>query len=214
MNEVQEPQKPDLTLPDVIAEVFAGPRRFVAFAGERLTRPGPPSFFLVAWLLGMDGVAAALELEYYTAGEHLVDNWFHAWLRIVFAGIGFGVIRYWVGGTVFHGVVLFAGGHSPARTSRYIFLYAALPVVVVELSVKVLQMLVYQNNYFAGQTNPAFDGFTGGLMTAAFIYSAILCYSGMRHVTGADRTRSLVALVVLAAFALIAGTVLFTLGGN
>jgi hypothetical protein len=214
MTEAPQTEKPDLLLPDVIAEVFRGPRRFAAFAGEYLTRPGPPAFYLVAWLLGMDGVAAALELEFYTAGEHLVDNWFHAWLRILFAGVGFGVIRYWVGGTVFHGVVLFAGGHSPARTSRYLFLYAALPVVVVELSVKVLQMLVYQNAYFAGQTNPAFDGFTGGLMTAAFLYSAILCYTGIRSVTGAERTRSLIAFVLLAAFALIAGTLLFTQGGK
>lgn len=208
------PQRPALTLPDVIAIVFGGPRRFAAFAGEYLTRPGPPSFFLVAWLLGMDGVAAALELEYYTSGQHLVDNWFHAWLRILFAGVGAGFIRYWLAGTVFHGVVRFAGGHTPARTSRYIFLYAVLPLVVVELSFKVLQMLVYQNDYFAGQTNPGFDAFAGGVMTAAFLYSALLCYTGMRRVAGAERTRSLVAFAVLAAFALIAGVILFTQGGQ
>jgi hypothetical protein len=51
-------------------------------------------------------------------------------------------------------------------------------------------------------------------MTAAFLYSAILCYTGIRGVTGAERTRSLIAFVLLAAFALIAGTLLFTQGGK
>jgi hypothetical protein len=208
------PQPPALTLPDVLARVFSGRRRFAEFAGEFLTRPGPPSFYLVVWLLGMDGVAAALELEYYTAGQHLVDNWFHAWLRIMFAGVGAGVIRYWLAGTVFHGVVLFAGGHVPARTSRYLFLYAALPVVVVELSIKVLQMLVYQNGYFAGQTNPAFDGATGGAMAAAFVYTALLCYTGMRTVLGTERTRSLIALVGLVVVTLFLGVLLFIPGGG
>lgn len=205
---------PAMTLPDVVAAVFAGPARFVGFARARLLEPGPPSFYLVVWLLGMDGVAAAMELEYYTAGKHLVDNWFHAWLRIMTAGVGAGVIRYWLAGTVFHGIVLFAGGHGPARNSRYLFLYAVLPVVVIELAVKVLQMLVYQNDYFAGATRPALDGAAGGVMAGAFIYTAVLSYRGMRDVLGTDRVRTVIALGGLAAFMLLLAAILFFSGGE
>jgi hypothetical protein len=201
-----------MTLPDVVRVVFGGSASFAAFAGTYLTRQNPPAFILVGWLLGMDGVAAALDLEYMTTGTHLVDNWFHAWLRIMLAGIGAGVVRYWVVGSVFHGVVRLSGGHGSARTSRCIFLYAALPLVTIELSVKVLQMLVYGNEYFAGLTNPALDGVVGGFMMGAFAYSVFLCYVGMRRVLGADRARSLlvmggvgVAMVLFAAAVFLKG---------
>jgi hypothetical protein len=212
MNAPQVELEP-MTFPDIVRVVFGGPSSFAAFASDYLTRPGPPSFFIVAWLLGMDGVAGALEIEYLTTGQHLVDNWFHAWLRIMFAGIGAAVIRYWVMGSVFHGVVLLAGGRADARTSRYIFLYAAIPLVVVELSVKVMQMLVYGNDYFAGRTNSALDGLVGGLMLAAFIYSAVLCYTGMRRIQSAQRTRSLAALGALAVLAVLFAVILITQGG-
>lgn len=220
MNQLQDPQvsqderHESMTFPDVVRVVFSGRSAFAAFAQERLVHPGPPAFMIVAWLLGMDGVAGALELEYVTRGEHLVDNWFHAWLRIMFAGIGAAVVRYWLAGTIFHGVVLLAGGHGAARTSRYLFVYAALPVVVVELSVKVMQMLAYGNGYFAGQTNPALDGFNGGAMAAAFLYSAILCYTGMRRVQGAERARSIAVLIGAAFLAALFALALFMLGGN
>jgi hypothetical protein len=210
---VDERREP-MTFPDVVRVVFTGRSGFAAFAAERLVRAAPPSFFIVAWLLGMDGVAGALELEYVTRGEHLVDNWFHAWLRIMFAGIGAGVVRYWLAGTLFHGVVLLAGGRGAARTSRYIFLYAALPVVVIELSVKVVQMLAYGNDYFAGQTNPTLDGVNGGLMAGAFVYSALLCYTGMRRVQGADRTRSILVLVAVAIAAAMFALAIFMQGGG
>jgi hypothetical protein len=195
-----------MTLPDVVRVVFSGPVAFVSFARTYLTRQGPPAFYLAAWLLGMDGVAGALELEFLTTGTHIVDNWFHAWLRIVFAGVAAGVVRYWLVGTLFHGVVLLSGGRGSARTSRYVFLYAALPVVVVELTVKVVQMLVYGNGYFAGLTNPSFDGAAGGVMMGSFVYTAVLCYAGMRGLMSAPRTRSLLVIgflvVLLVWFAL------------
>lgn len=203
-----------MTLPDVVRVVFGGARSFSEFTGTYLTRENPPAFMLVAWLLGMDGVAAALELEYMTTGAHLVDNWFHAWLRIMFAGIGAAVVRYWLVGSAFHGVVRMAGGHACARTSRCVFLYAALPLVIVELSVKVVQMLVYGNGYFAGLTNPALDGATGGLMLGALAYSVFLAYSAMRSVLGTDRGRSLVVLALVGAILVVFASMLFLAGGS
>lgn len=203
-----------LTFPDVVRAVFSGPRVFATYAARYFIRPAPPSFYIVVWLLGMDGVAAAMELEFFTTGHHLVDNWFYAWLRIMFAGVGAGVIRYWLAGTVFHGVVLLSRGHGTARTSRYIFLYAVLPVVLVELAVKVAQMLVYGNGYFTGASNPSFDAFAGGAMAAAFMYSAVLCYTGMRTVQGTDRGRSLAVLVGVAVITVFFGIALIAQGGG
>lgn len=202
-----------LTLPDVVVVVMRGPASFATFARDYLTRDNPPAFLLVAWLLGMDGVAAALEFDYVATGAHLVDNWFHAWLRIMFAGIGAAVLRYWLAGSVYHGVVRLAGGHGRARTSRCIFLYAALPLVLVELAVKVVQMLVYGNAYFAGQTNPSLESALGGFMMAAFMYSVFLCYVGMRRVQGAERGRSLLVMGLVGAVLVVVVAMFFFRGG-
>jgi len=198
--------KPQLTIFDVIRDVF---RDFRTFARENLTEPRPPAMLLVAWLLGMDAVAGAIELEFAQQGRYLIDNWFHAWLRMMGMGAIAGVARYWLMGTIFHGVVRLAGGSGQMRTSRYIFLYAAIPVVIVDLTIKIVQMLYYGNKYFTGQTNPAFDAFTAGLMLGAYVFTAKLCYQGMRELTGADRSRSIlliigVALAVVGLVALVA----------
>jgi hypothetical protein len=102
-------------------------------------------------------------------------------------------------GTLFHVVVRLAGGNGPLRTSRYIFLYAAIPVTVVELCVKVVQMLYYGNRYFTGQTSEMFDALTVGVVLGAYVLTARLCYIGLRVLTGADRLRSILAIVTIGA---------------
>jgi hypothetical protein len=198
--------RPPLTIFDVIRDVF---RDFRGFAHEFLTEPRPPAMLLIAWLLGMDAVAGAIELEYAQQGHYLVDNWFHAWLRIMGMGVIGGFARYWLMGTIFHGVVRLAGGRGEKRTSRYIFLYSAIPVVIVDLLIKVMQMIYYGNEYFIGQTSVTVDAFTAGLMLGAYIFTARLCYQGMRELTGADQTRSILliagaALAVVGLVALVA----------
>lgn len=201
MSENAPPQQ--ITLPDVIRDVF---RNFTGFAEEHLSRPQPPSLPILVWLLGMDAVAGAMELEYLQQGRYLVDNWFHTWLRIMGMGIILGTVRYWFVGTVFHGIVRLAGGSGPMRTSRYIFLYSAIPVVVVDLLLKVFQMLYYGNGYFMGQTNATVDAVTGGIMLGAYLYTARLAYTGMRVLMGADWLRSIL-LVAAIAVAMVAAVV-------
>jgi len=192
----------NLTIVDVIRETFVN---YLNFAGLHLRNLRPPAQYLVIWFLGMDAVAGGLELERVYYGEYMVDNWFYAWVRIMFAGFAMGVVRYWFVGTLFHGVVRFAGGkREPARTSRYIFLYAALPVAIIDLMVKVAQMLIYQNDYFALQTVPVVDSIFAFLMVGGFVLSLRWGYLGMRHILGTDRVRSLLIVGALLLFATIA----------
>ncbi len=199
----QTAEQHSVTVLDVIRGVF---RNFPEFAKTHLTGARPPALIVTVWLLGMDAVAGAMELEFVQRGDYIVDNWFHAWLRIMGIGILLGTVRYWVVGTLFHGIVRLAGGHGAMRTSRYIFLYASVPVVVVDLSFKVFQMLHYGNRYFTGQTNEILDGIMAGIMLAVYIYSVRLCYIGMCLLMGADRLRSVVLIVVimLAMFGVVA----------
>ena len=194
-NPPQETPEPQLTVVDVIAAVF---RDFRGFAARYLREPGPPSFFVVVWLMGMDGIAGALDYQTMTGAEAALDNWFYTWVQIMFVGVFTGVARYWIAGSVFHALVLAAGGSGPARTSRYIFVYAVLPVAVTHLIVKIVQMLVYRNGYFAGQTEPVLDGFFAGAMMLAFFFSIVLCFRGMTTLQNADPARSRVILAAVA----------------
>ena len=205
MSENAPPQQ--ITLPDVIRDVF---RNFPGFAEAHLSQPQPPALPILIWLLGMDAVAGAMELEYLQQGRYLIDNWFHTWLRIMGMGIILGTVRYWFVGTVFHGVVRLAGGNGPMRTSRYIFLYSAIPVVVVDLLLKVFQMLYYGNGYFTGQTSATVDAVIGGIMLGAYLYTARLAYTGMRVLMGAEWLRSII-LVAAIAVVLVAGVVVLTI---
>lgn len=191
----QQPEAPRrLTFPDVVKAVVVD---FVGFAQRHLVQPNPPLMYIAIWLIGMDAVAGGIELGYVYGQQYDVDNWFFAWLRIIVGGTAIGIFRYWLVGSIFHLIVLAAGGRGIARTSRYILLYALLPASVVNLSIKVLQMLLYQNEYFAGDRNVAVEGIFGLLMMAAYVFTIVLCYRGMRALQQTDRRRSIVMLAAL-----------------
>ena len=185
-----------LTFPDVVKAVFTN---FVEFADQHLRNPNPPLMYIAIWLIGMDTIAGGIELAYIYNQQYDVNNWFYAWIRILVAGALMGIFRYWMVGTIFHLVVMAAGGTREARTSRYILLYALLPMSVCSLSIKILQMLIYGNKYFVGQTNPAVEGMLGFVMLGAYVYTLILCYRGMRALQNTDKRRSIAMLVALSA---------------
>lgn len=209
MNEFREetPRSDDaFTIQGVIHQVFVN---FSGFA-PRLLEPRPPALLIMIWLIGMDAVAGTIEMEYVQRGTYLVDNWFSAWVRIMAGGMLVGVIRYWLVGSIFHLGVRLAGGDGLMRTSRYIFLYSAIPVAVVDLSLKVVQMLVYRNQYFIGQTSVVLDGIIGGVMLGTWLFTVRLMYIGMTQLMGADRRKSIVLItaVAVAVFVLMMGVAL------
>jgi hypothetical protein len=194
--ETPEPEGPipKPTFPDLVKLVFTD---FVGFARQHLTSSPPPLMYLAVWLIGMDTIAGGIELAYIAGEQYEVDNWFYAWLRIIVGGAAMGVVRYWLVGSIFHVVVVLAGGKGPARTSRYILLYALLPMSVCNLSIKIVQMLIYGNKYFTGQTNSLLEGVFGLLMLGVYVYTIILCYRGMHALQEADKRRSIALLAGL-----------------
>jgi hypothetical protein len=202
--ELNQPQPPaKLTFPDLVKVVFTD---FVGFSRQYLTVQPPPLMFIAIWLIGMDTVAGGIELGYIAGEQYAVDNWFFAWLRIIIGGAAMGIVRYWLVGTLFHLVVIGGGGRGHAWTSRYILLYALLPASICNLSIKVLQMLMYQNEYFAGQRNEVIEGLFGMVMMVAYVFTLVLCYRGMRTLQQTDRARS---IAILAALSI--GTVILTI---
>ena len=195
---------PSLTFPDLVKWVFVD---FVGFARQYLDRPNPPLMYIAIWLIGMDAVTGGIELGYAYGQQYDVNNWFFAWIRIVVGGAPIGVFRYWMVGSIFHVVVLAAGGKGIARTSRYILLYALLPSAVTNLSIKIIQMLIYQNGYFDGIRSTAIEGLFGLLMMVAYVFTLVLCYRGMRAVQQTDRRRSILMLAALSIGTIVLTTI-------
>jgi len=190
----ESPDQVQYTILDVIRVVFTN---FAGFAVSHLARGTAPALYLVIWLIGMDATAGWLELEELIYGQYQTTNWFHAWIRIMGGGLAAGPIRYWIVGSLFHLGVRFSGGEGPARSSRYVFIYAALPVAIVDLVVKIVQMLVFQNQYFAGQIDPAVTGVVSMVMLIAFIFSIRICFQGAVAALGADRKRLMVVFATV-----------------
>lgn len=201
----QDAPREAITVPDLIRAVFTD---FVGFADQHLRAPNPPLMYIAVWLIGMDTIAGGIELAYVYNEQYDLDNWFYAWIRILVAGAMMGIIRYWLVGTLFHLIVVAAGGKGEARTSRYILLYALLPMAVCSLSIKILQMIIYGNRYFTGQTNAVVEGAFGVIMLAAYVYTLMLCYRGMRALQNTDARRSIAVLIAVSA-----GMVALTLAG-
>jgi hypothetical protein len=199
-----EETPPKLAFPDLLKWIFVD---FVGFSRRCLTSAPPPLMYMAMWLIGMDAMAGGIELAYISGQQYLVDNWFYAWLRIMGGGAAMGIMRYWLVGSIFHIVVVAAGGRGLARTSRYILLYALVPAAVCNLSVKILQMLMYGNKYFTGQTNAVVEGFFGMVMMAAYVFTIVLCYRGMRTLQQTDKRRSILVLVGLSFGMIILATI-------
>ena len=206
MEQTTPPEHPTPhTIFDVIRDVVVN---YVRFAESHLITARPPVILIVLWLIGMDAIAGAIETVNVNAGQYPVDNWFHAWLFMMGAGLPAGLLRYWIVGSLFHLIVRVAGGKLPAYASRNIFFYSALPATVVDLSLKAIQMVMYGNGYFAQHTPTPVDGMFSFITLIAYGYSVYLCYIGMRRVLGTDKGRTFVAL---GAIALAAMLVMFAL---
>lgn len=204
-------QEQQVTVPDVIGAVFTD---FVGFARTHFGQARPPAMFIVAWLIGMDAVAGAIELDRMQTGSYVVTNWFHAWLRIMLVGMAVGFIRYWIVGSLFHVLVVLSGGKGPPRASRYVVLYALAPAAVINVGVKVVEMLIYGNDYFTGQVAGAMTAITTFVMFAAYVFTVRLCYQGMVHVLGTQRRRTVTVLVAVAAGMTIITALLTIVGGT
>jgi hypothetical protein len=69
---------------------------------------------------------------------------------------------------------------------------------VCSLSIKILQMLFYGNEYFTGQTNALLEVFFGAVMIAVYVYTIVLCYRGMCALQQTEKRRSLLVLTGVA----------------
>ncbi len=205
----QAPAHPP-TLPDVVRDVVVD---FAAFARPWVGRGRPPAFPFIVWLAGMDAVAAMVEMR-SLGGDPVTADWFHAWLRIVLGGIPAGVLRYVAAGTVFFVAARAAGARARWIAACDVFACAMLPVAVIDLGVKVVQMLVYGNAFFVGRRDAFVDAVLGMTMFGASILGLRLCWVALTAVFGAPRVRAAVVLVAGVAVLIVAALFGALAGGS
>ncbi len=212
MHDAPPPPPAPPTLPDVVRDVA---RDFVGFARAWLAGGVRPAFFFVVWIVGMDTLVAAVEMESLT-GQWTTADWFHTWLRVIFAGLFMGWVRYALGGSAYWLGIRLAGGRASLRAAWDVFAYAMLPTAVIDLGVKVIQMFVYGNAYFAGRRDAFVEGILGAAMFVGALLAMKLCWQGMTGLFGAPRGRSaaVIALTLVALFALTLAATLLGAGGG
>ncbi|MFL5959922.1 MAG: Yip1 family protein [Gaiellaceae bacterium] len=162
-------------------------------------------------LAGLAGFAAVLGtpvarhlLNDASVSVSLIPVW------VFFGGAVYALAVYWLGGGLLYGAARRFGGLGSYRRARHVLGFSAAPLALVLVTLWPLRIAIYGQNLFrTGGTDwgPG-DRIFGGLLYAAFAWSALLLVVGVRSVHGWSWARSaatlglaaaLPALVVLAA---------------
>ncbi len=152
-------------------------------------------------IAGLAGVAAVLGTP--VARSLLNDGSVSVSLIPVWAFVGgvlYAVAVYWLGGGLLYGAARRLGGLGSFRRARHVLALAAAPLALALLTLWPLRIAIYGQDLFrtGGNDWGPGDRIFGGLLYAAFAWSALLLVVGVRTVHGWSWARS-VATVALAA---------------
>ncbi len=152
-------------------------------------------------IAGLAGVAAVLGTP--VARSLLNDGSVSVSLIPVWAFVGgvlYAVAVYWLGGGLLYGAARRLGGLGSFRRARHVLALAAAPLALALLTLWPLRIAIYGQDLFrtGGNDWGPGDRIFGGLLYAAFAWSALLLVVGVRTVHGWSWARS-VGTVALAA---------------
>jgi hypothetical protein len=152
-------------------------------------------------LAGLAGFSAVLGTP---VARHLLnDASFSMSLIPVWVFLGgavYALAVYWLGGGLLYGAARRFGGLGSYRRARHVLVLAAAPLALALFTLWPIRIAIYGQDLFrTGGTDwgPG-DRTFGGLLDAAFVWSALLVVVGVRSVHGWSWGRS-VATVALAA---------------
>ncbi|MEK7448749.1 MAG: tetratricopeptide repeat protein [Planctomycetota bacterium] len=174
--------------------------RYKHFLRTYLAIDNLPFFYLTLWLTGMARIINKMEFKQ----KYPSDNWIIVWLVIMLGGIVAGFLYYWVTGTVYHWFARLSGGARNYRLSRYILLYSFLPYHLIIIFSIIINMIIYGNKYFAGNTNTILNYVEFGITLIVLVYSLILSFIGIRVLQQTKLIRSVIFFIILPIILLIA----------
>jgi hypothetical protein len=153
-------------------------------------------------IAGLAGFAAVLAtpvarsfLNDASASVALIPVW------TFFGGAAYALAVYWLGGGLLHGAARRLGGLGSYRRARHVLALASAPLALALLTLWPLRIAIYGQDLFrTGGTDwgPG-DRIFGGLLYAAFAWSALLLVVGVRTVHGWSWGRSAAAVALAGA---------------
>jgi hypothetical protein len=118
-----------------------------------------------------------------------------------FGGAGYALAVYWLGGALLYGAARRFGSLGGYRRARHVIALASAPLALAMCTLWPVRIAIYGEDLFrtGGSDWGPGDRVFGGLLYAAFVWSALLLVVGVRSVHGWSWARSVAAVGLAAA---------------
>jgi hypothetical protein len=152
-------------------------------------------------LIGLAAIAGVLATPVARGILNSGGSWLVLSIWAFFGGSAYGIAVYWVGGGLLHGAARRLGGLGSYRRARHVLALASEPVALTLFTVWPIRIAIYGEFLFhtGGRDYGPGDRTFGGLVYAAFAWSAVLLVVGVRSVHGWSWARSLATVALAAA---------------
>lgn len=167
---------------------------FKSFAKSELIKKNPSFFPLVLYL---DGVARTLDRISRPSNFEDFHSWSIVWAAALVGGLLGALSIYYIYGSIYHFVVMLAGGKKDITISRNIATYSILPMSLALILGELLANILYGNAYF----NKNFSvGFLGIIYFIFYIVitaiSVRLGYIALREVQETKKIPTILLFVI------------------
>ena len=155
----------------------------------------------LAGLIGLAGVAGVLATHVARTMLNQGGSPINVAIWAFFGGSAYALAVYWLGGGLLFGAARRLGGLGSYRRARHVVALASAPVALSLIAIWPLRYAIYGEFLFhtGGRDYGPGDRIFGGLVYAAFAWSAVLLVIGIRSVHGWSWGRSLATVGLAAA---------------
>ncbi len=163
-----------------------------SFTKKYASEKRPAFLFLTIFLSGSSGILASLNGAHYLYYGG-VSTWFSVWALILIFGLAYGYIRYYLAGFLYQIGLYFSGkGFRDLVFSRNIVHYTFLPLFVMNIVIKIIEMFVYGDDYFISPTYRWLNLIKVLLILSLGIYSIISLYKASRSLKNVTKWMGIV----------------------
>lgn len=117
------------------------------FFSDILIKKRPPFFFTAIIILGMSRVLFSIDSASYLYGG-IFNNWIYTFVVSILLSFFLGYVAYYFGGIVYDLGIMLSKGKRNMAFSRNLFLYSWFPMALVIIIGKIIQAVLYGNEYF------------------------------------------------------------------
>ena len=191
--------------------------KFIIFWGNLFTKPKAffsnninddnqlPAYFNLALIVygigyGIDRLDRQLtkfDLKGRLDEVEFINSWFGYWLVAIIGGLIGGYLSYLIGGWFFNIRLKWSKGTSNLNKSRYIFLYSSVVSSSIIILTTIISMFINNKPYDPESEFNLWDLTTLILLVFSIYYSVYVSYSGVRAITDAEKSRSIIWFLVV-----------------